>query len=190
MSIKNTTKGGLLCIITALKLLYEQARIKKIIDLDLSTFIIYLYSIMIPMSLNPYIETNIVHKSKKYENLDQDHAFNNLTEIDMFAECFNHIFYQDKNLNLLKASAFIKRLFTVLLGFPEKSILKSLELIQKLINKHPRLNSFLNSNENYGEGVYNGEIDNPDLSNPYLSFYWELKHYSPKISKIANNFFR
>ncbi|KAG5513559.1 hypothetical protein PMAC_000991 [Pneumocystis sp. 'macacae'] len=174
MSLKNTTKGGLLCIITAFKLLSEQAQIKKIVNLDLSTFIIYLYSTMIPMSLNPYIEANMIYRSKRYKILDQDHAFNDLTEIDIFAECFNHIFFQDKNSNLLKASAFIKRLLTVLLGFPEKSILKSLELIQRLIKKHPKLSFFLNSNENYGEGIYNGEIDNPDLSNPYLTFYWEL----------------
>ncbi|KAG5439671.1 hypothetical protein PCK2_000711, partial [Pneumocystis canis] len=79
-----------------------------------------------------------------------------------------------KNPNLSTASAFIKRLFTVLLGFPEKSTLKSLNLIQKLIKKHPKLNYLLTSNEKYGDGVYNGEIDNPDLSNSYLSTCWEL----------------
>ncbi|KAG4305790.1 hypothetical protein PORY_000700, partial [Pneumocystis oryctolagi] len=153
ISVKNSTKGGLLCIITAFKLLSEQeARIKKIVNLDLSTFVIYLYSIMIPMSLNSCIETNSLHKSEKYNrNMNENHSFSNSTEIEIFAECFDYIFFQDKNLNLLKASAFIKRLFTVLLGFPEKSVLKSLELIQKLIKKHPRFTFLLNSNEKYGE---------------------------------------
>ncbi|QSL64747.1 hypothetical protein MERGE_002049 [Pneumocystis wakefieldiae] len=209
ISTKNNTKGGLLCIAVAFKLLSQQgkqnifsyilltieAQMKETINLDLSAFIFYLYSIMIPMSLNSYIEADIIYKSKKQDDIisNSNNSFTRLSEIEILEECFDHIFFQDKNLNLLRAAAFIKRLFTVLLGFPEKSAIKSLNLIQKLIKKHPKLNCFLNSNEEYGEGVYNGEIDNPDLSNPYLSTCWELillkKHYSPTISNIAGKLF-
>ncbi|KAG5439911.1 hypothetical protein PCANB_000193 [Pneumocystis canis] len=175
ISFKDSTKGGLLCIVTAFKLLSRQAQIKNTINLDLSTFIIYLYSIMIPMSLNSYIETSNIYKSNKHDvTSHKTDTLNNLTEIEIFIECFDYIFFQDKNPNLSKASAFIKRLFTVLLGFPEKSVLKSLNLMQKLIKKHPKLSYLLNSNEKYGDGIYNGEIDNPDLSNSYLSTCWEL----------------
>ncbi|KTW29232.1 hypothetical protein T552_01188 [Pneumocystis carinii B80] len=192
ISIKNNTKGGLLCIVVALKLLSQQAQMKEIINLDLSAFIFHLYSIMIPMSLNTYIEADAIYKSKKQENnvSNNDNSFTGLSEIEILEECFDYIFFQDKNMNVLRAAAFIKRLFTVLLGFPEKSVIKSLNLIQKLIKKHPKLNCFLNSNEKHGEGIYNGEIDNPDLSNPYLSTCWELvllkKHYSPTISSIVD----
>ncbi|EMR11770.1 hypothetical protein PNEG_00198 [Pneumocystis murina B123] len=195
ISIKNNTKGGLLCIVVAFKLLSQQAQMKETINLDLSAFIFYLYSIMIPMSLNSYIEADIVYKSKKQDDniSNNDNSFTKLSEIEILEECFDYIFFQDKNLNLLRAAAFIKRLFTVLLGFPEKSVIKSLNLIQKLIKKHPKLNYFLSSNEKHGEGIYNGEIDNPDLSNPYLSTCWELillkKHYSPTISNIVDTLF-
>lgn len=74
---------------------------------------------------------------------------------------------------------------------PEKSAIAMLNVLKKLTKMHGRrLGPLFNSDDRRGDGVYDAEIGEAELCNPFAStVMWETvlleRHYSPKVAEGA-----
>lgn len=189
-----STRETLLCIVTAFTLLSEQGASKETISLDLSRFMDSLYACIINLAFNTDIElserrTEVTSPSQ--EPTAQKLKVNVSTEAELLLRALDAVFFKHRVQGSSRLSAFVKRLSTASMNFPEKSAAATLELTKRLVIRYSKLYSLYSTEESAGDGVYNGETDNPELSNPAATTIWELalyrKHFSPKVTQAAQS---
>ncbi|KAK9368360.1 nucleolar complex-associated protein-domain-containing protein [Lipomyces kononenkoae] len=210
-------REGLLCIVTAFALLSGQAG--ESIGLDLSFFITYLYGIIIPLSVSPDIEYSskslrlddplqgeeVVGKHEEKVNL--------ATDMEMVIKAFDAMFFNKHyktvsfgtgTNNNLRMVAFAKRLCLAALHFPDKSCYAAIKIMENLCIRYSSrsgtngsdikggsgaLAALFTTEDRVMNGVYQPEIDEPELSNPAAANIWETflleKHYSPRVAESA-----
>lgn len=185
-----TTREALLCIVTAFSILSGQGSTKETISLDLSAFTNKLYSILLSMALNANIESST--KGSRFVQPESGKStatakINVTTEAEMLLRALDAVFFQQRAQGHAKLAAFIKRLSTSTLHFPEKSCRTSLELIRRLVTRYTKLTSLYSTEESAGDGRYDGETDNLELCNHAATSIFEMalyrKHFSPKIAE-------
>lgn len=186
-----STRDTLLCVVTAFTLLSGQGATKETIALDLSKFMDRLYSILLNLALNPDIElSHRVHALDDF-NIDWSMTYkvNVATEAEMLLRALDVILFKHRPQGNIRLSAFVKRLSTASLQFPEKSSTAALELMKRLAARNAKLYSLYSTEEIAGDGVYNGQTDSLDLSNPSATSVWELallrRHYAPKVKRTV-----
>ncbi|CUS15274.1 unnamed protein product [Tuber aestivum] len=114
-------------------------------------------------------------------------------EIELLLRALSSIFFStahQKSTTPLRLAAFTKRLLTASLQTPEKSTLAMLGLLNKLAIKHGRkLSALFSTEEVVGDGVWDGYVDEPEMSNPFAATGWEAvllrRHYSPSVAEAA-----
>ncbi|XP_056101943.1 nucleolar complex protein 3 homolog [Rhinichthys klamathensis goyatoka] len=93
-----------------------------------------------------------------------------------------------KQVNLLRAQAFVKRLSTLGLHVLPDSCVGILAANRTLMHTFPKCDILLD-NEMQGSGVYLPELDVPEYCNPQNTGLWELhllkRHYHPVVRKFA-----
>ncbi|KAL1919756.1 uncharacterized protein VTP21DRAFT_1687 [Calcarisporiella thermophila] len=179
------TRRSLLCILTAFQLLSGQARS---LDLDLQDFYRQLYATLLPLCLNPHIETppaaNMVEAG-----LESRHEHRVASERELLAKEIEMMFFQKYRVPVERTAAFTKRMATACLQMPGKTVVSCLGLIKRLVMKHPKLDVLLCSEEVASGGTYLPYVDDPELCNPFATSLWELMllqtHYNPKVRKMA-----
>ncbi|KAG0634804.1 nucleolar complex-associated protein-domain-containing protein [Tuber brumale] len=193
---RNAVREALLCIITAFALLSGQG---KGITIDLTFFTTHLYATLLPLSLSPDLE--LTTKSLRLPDphsslptsLPTSSCINLSTEIELLLRALSSIFFSTAHQNSttpLRLAAFMKRLLTASLQTPEKSTLAVLGLLNKLAIKDGRkLSALFSTEEVVGDGVWDGHVDEPEMSNPFAAIGWEAvllrQHYSPSVSEAA-----
>ncbi|RPA88824.1 nucleolar complex-associated protein 3 [Choiromyces venosus 120613-1] len=190
----NVVREALLCIITAFALLSGQG---EGITIDLTFFTTHLYATLLPLCLSPDLEL-----TTKSLRLPDPHSplpavsssrINLSTEIELLLRALSSIFFStahQKSTTPLRLASFTKRLLTTALQTPEKSSLALLGLLNKLAIKHGRkLSALFSTEEVVGDGVWDGRVDEPEMSNPFAATAWEVvllrRHYSPKVAEAA-----
>ncbi|KAG0126299.1 nucleolar complex-associated protein-domain-containing protein [Tuber indicum] len=193
---RNAVREALLCIITAFALLSGQG---KGITIDLTFFTTHLYATLLPLSLSPDLE--LTTKSLRLPDphsplptpLPTSSRINLSTEIELLLRALSSIFFSTAHQNSatpMRLAAFMKRLLTASLQTPEKSTLAMLGLLNKLAIKHGRkLSALFSTEEVVGDGVWDGFVDEPEMSNPFAATGWEAvllrRHYSPSVAEAA-----
>lgn len=190
-----STRDTLLCIVTAFTLLSGQGSTKETVSLDLSKFIDQLYTSLLPLAINPDIELN--QKTPTVENPSSadngavvvKSKVNVSTEAEMLLRALDAVFFKHRVQGSLRLTAFVKRLSTASLHFPERSARGAIELTKRLATRYAKLYSLYSTDDSAGDGTYNGETDNLELCNPAATSVWELAlyrtHYSPKVQAAA-----
>ncbi len=201
-----STRDTLLCTVTAFALLSGQGGTKETINLDLSQFMNSLYTVLLPLALNP--DVALGSKSQRLEDPNNEAPLiksrvNVSTESELLLRAMDNgnaqrisfpptdlvVFFKQQHPGTTRLSAFVKRLLLVSLHFPEKSSAACLELTRRLLSRHTKLYGLFSSEESAGDGAYNYETDTPELSNPAATTVWELalyrQHFSPKVSAGA-----
>jgi nucleolar complex protein 3 len=89
-----------------------------------------------------------------------------------------------------RSAAFAKRILVACLSWPPASVLRALELVEVLLNKEPRLEALLSTDDRTGDGIYRGDLNDPQLCNAFASNFWELRmlessHFEVTIRKQA-----
>lgn len=200
---RNLRREALLCIVSAFSLLADQANeAKGLVNIDLSFFTTYLYSVLLLLSLSPTIELSskslhIASPDRDVEsmgNIPSGHV-NKATEIEMLIRSLDVVFFKAPRgtgeISSTRVAAFTKRLTIATLQLPEKSTLALLTTLQNLCKKHNRkVHTLFVSEDRVGDGKYDPKIDTPELSNSLAgSAVYEhvllAHHYSPKIREQA-----
>ncbi|KAF3938178.1 hypothetical protein ABW19_dt0201684 [Dactylella cylindrospora] len=195
---RNLRREALLCIVSAFSLLADQANeAKGLVNIDLSFFTTYLYSVLLLLSLSPSIELSAksLHltdpSSDEYTVDIPSSKVNKATEIEMLIRSLDVVFFKAPRgtgeISSTRVAAFAKRLSVATLQLPEKSCIALLTSLQNLGKKHSRkVHPLFVSDDRVGDGNYDPFIDTPELSNALAgSAVFEhallANHYSPKI---------
>ncbi|KAG6911501.1 hypothetical protein DXG01_014575 [Tephrocybe rancida] len=89
-----------------------------------------------------------------------------------------------------RSAAFAKRLLSASLHWPPVTALRAIEFVGGLIAKDPKLEALLSSKDRTFDGIYRPDLDDPQLSNPFGTSFWELhmlrqKHWDSKVRTEA-----
>ncbi|CAE6490096.1 unnamed protein product [Rhizoctonia solani] len=173
----------LLCISTAFELLSGQG---EALNIDLNDFIQHLYSLILPLSLSPGIESSSQTSTGKSIHL--------ASSADLLFRALNKVFAPRTASTAhppWRIAAFAKRLLTASTHFPPASSTRALEFVHALIVKHPQLDALLGSEDRAANGVYRPDVDDPQLANAFASSAWEVhllsSHWDKGVRTAALN---
>ncbi|KAG8688780.1 hypothetical protein FRC08_011261 [Ceratobasidium sp. 394] len=172
----------LLCISTAFELLSGQG---EALNIDLNDFVQHLYSLILPLSLSPNIESSLPSDKKQssvHLASSSDLLFRALTKV--FAPRTTSSAHPP-----WRVAAFAKRLLTAATHFPPNSAVRALEFVLALVQKHPQLDALLETDDCVANGVYRPDVEDPQLANAFASGVWEVKllgrHWDAEVREAA-----
>ncbi|CAN6455551.1 unnamed protein product [Victoria cruziana] len=114
----------------------------------------------------------------------------------LLAEALKVILYEDRQHDMHRAAAFIKRLATFCLCFGSGEAMMAMVTLRHLLQKNSKCQNLL---ENDGGGgslagpiaKYHPDASDPNMSGALTSVLWELsllgKHYHPAVSAMASS---
>ncbi|KAJ3733037.1 nucleolar complex-associated protein-domain-containing protein [Lentinula guzmanii] len=179
-----TIRHRLLFIVTAFELLSGQG---EALNMDLSDFISYLYASILPLALTPALDV-----SKGYTTSSiKEYTTSSLA--DMLFRALNIVFSPQTFGNTApswRSAAFAKRLLSSCMHWPTAVVVRTLQFVQGLVVKDPRLQALLSTEERSFDGVYRPDLDDPQLSNAFGSCLWEVYalrdgHFDPQVRMEA-----
>ncbi|KAL4073525.1 nucleolar complex-associated protein-domain-containing protein [Scleroderma citrinum] len=180
----------LLCIVTAFELLSGQG---EALNIDLSDFVNHLYAIILPISLLPQIDD-----PPPARFISTFRSAKPQTTADMLFRALSIIFSPRSAGGMSitwRSAAFSKRLLIASLNWPPNVMLRALEFVEALLSKDPKLEAFLSTEDRSADGIYLPEVDDPQLSRPFGSSFFELlllqqHHYDSRIRDAARRLSR
>lgn len=89
-----------------------------------------------------------------------------------------------------RSAAFAKRLLSAALQWPPATAVRAIELVAVLVERDPKLEALLSTEDRAGNGVYRPDLDDPQLSNPFGTSLYELhtlaeKHWAEQVRVAA-----
>ena len=73
-----------------------------------------------------------------------------------------------------RSAAFAKRLLSAALHWPPATAARAIELVAELVERDPKLEALLSTEDRAGNGVYRPDVDDPQVCNAFGSSFWEL----------------
>ncbi|KAI6015847.1 hypothetical protein PISMIDRAFT_9042 [Pisolithus microcarpus 441] len=180
----------LLCIVTAFELLSGQG---EALNIDLSDFVNHLYAIILPISLLPQINDPPPTKFTSNFRISKPESI-----ADMLFRALNIVFSPRTFGGTVipwRSAAFAKRLLIASINWPPNLTLRALEFIEALVAKDPKLEALLSTEDRSADGVYLPQIDDPQLSRPFGTSFFELlllqqHHYDSGVREAAQRLSR
>lgn len=196
----------LLCIVTAFELLSGQGsyfffaeratevdvvtyvHVGEALNIDLSDFINHLYAIILPVSLLPQIDVPLPTQFISKFRTTRSPAI-----ADMLFGALMVVF-APRTLGgpsmPWRSAAFAKRLLIASINWPPSVTLRALEFIETLLAKDPKLEALLSTEDRTADGVYLPMVDDPQLSQPFGTSFFELLlfqqcHFDSQIREAA-----
>jgi nucleolar complex protein 3 len=78
---------------------------------------------------------------------------------------------------------------TCCLSWPPNLVIKVLDLLGEALVKYDFLSGMIDRTDSKGSGHWRGEADDPQMTNPDATVWWELSvlqtHYSEKVREKA-----
>ncbi|KAG5654528.1 hypothetical protein H0H81_001169 [Sphagnurus paluster] len=175
----------LLCIVTAFELLTGQG---EALNIDLSDFISCLYSIILPLGLMADIDVAPLSSFTP-----EVRPVKTQSVVDMLFRALNIVF-SPRSFGAAappgRSAAFAKRLLSATLHWPPATTLRTLDFVGGLIAKDPKLEALLSTEDRTFDGVYRPDRNDPQLSHPFGTSFWELHllhqtHWDEKVRQEA-----
>jgi len=175
----------LLCVSTAFDLLSGQG---EALNIDLTDFVNHLYT-MIP-SLGAFPE---IDRSPTTSQSDLRTTLEFQSSSDLLFQTLHVIFSPRISASISapwRSAAFAKRLLTAALHWPSPTAIRAIEFVRRLIVKENKLLSLLSTEDRLAEGIYRPDLDDPQLSQPFGTCFWELHllekiHYDTEVRESA-----
>jgi len=179
----------LLCIVTGFELLSGQgacvnsflpfclltpiiAIIGEALNIDLSDFVSCLYALILPLSLMTDIDVAPPSSFASEVRPVKTHSV-----ADMLFRALNIVF-SPRSFGTAappgRSAAFAKRLLSASLHWPPATTLRTLDFVGGLIAKDEKLEALLSTEDRTFDGIYRPDIDDPQLSHPFGTSFWEL----------------
>ncbi|EHY57847.1 Nucleolar complex-associated protein 3 [Exophiala dermatitidis] len=202
-TVRNRTRESLLATQTAFTLLSGQdvSKAASSLHLDLSFFTSHTYRSLYPLALDADIELgpkslrladpHITATEQRQQTSSTNNKVNISIPILLLTRVLSSILLTPSQPpTTLATASFFKRLLTVSLQLPEKSVLVVLNLLAKIADKHGRkIEALWYSDERKGDGVFRGESETIEGTNVLAtgSGAWEMellrKHFCPKVKE-------
>ncbi|KAI8872098.1 hypothetical protein GQ42DRAFT_161544 [Ramicandelaber brevisporus] len=135
----SATRIGLLCVVTACKLLSGQG---EALAIDLRDFYVHLYKTLVPLALNPRCDRAPAIMVRQQR--EGDTGITGVlveSEVDMALRAIDLMFFKRQTrVPIGRAAAFAKRLLSAAVHLPSpKSIVRCVETVRLMVSKHPQL---------------------------------------------------
>ncbi|KAI8335136.1 nucleolar complex-associated protein-domain-containing protein [Chlamydoabsidia padenii] len=173
-----STRGGagtrkrLLCITTAFQLLSGQG---EALNYDLKDFYKEIYQILFMATYRTRLEDAVDDTNE--------------SESELLLRGLEMMFLKKRQIPIDRLAAFVKRFALVALNMPNKTVSRCLSLVQRLLQRNPRLDALIQSEDRAATGVYMPLLQDPELCNPFGTSLYELflyqNHYDPSIRALA-----
>ncbi|KAI0646969.1 nucleolar complex-associated protein 3 [Trametes meyenii] len=187
-----TVQHQLLCVVTAFELLSGQG---EALDIDLGDFVNRLYAILPQLALMPDIEApppDHTTPSRPAQHGRSGGAPPPSTADVLFRAL--HLAFTPRSSAAAappwRSAAFAKRLLGAALQWPPTAAVRAIELVAELVERDPKLEALLSTEDRAGNGVYRADLDDPQLSNPFGTSFFELhalanKHWAAQVRGAA-----
>jgi nucleolar complex protein 3 len=144
------------------------------LNIDLRDFVNHLYTLIIPISLEPDVES--VCHSAEGSGVTQHSTAN------LLFRALKLVFPVRSTIisSPVRTAAFAKRILVASLSFPAATTLRALEFVRGLLVNEPKLQALLTTEDRTADGIYRPELDDPQLSNPFGTSFWELAHLAER----------
>ncbi|OJT15869.1 Nucleolar complex protein 3 -like protein [Trametes pubescens] len=180
-----TVQHQLLCVVTAFELLSGQG---EALDIDLSDFINRLYAILPQLALMPDVEAPPPRAARASAR-----AAPPPSTADVLFRALHLAFTPRSSAAAAppwRSAAFAKRLLSAALQWPPASAVRAVELVRELVERDPKLGALLSTEDRAGDGVYRADLDDPQLSNPFGTSFYELhalagRHWAEAVRGAA-----
>ncbi|KAI0670464.1 nucleolar complex-associated protein 3 [Trametes maxima] len=172
-----TVQHQLLCVVTAFELLSGQG---EALDIDLGDFVNRLYAILPQLALMPDIEAPPPdHTSNRtaQHNSSSSRGGPPPSTADVLFRALHLAFTPRSSAAAAppwRSAAFAKRLLGAALQWPPTTAVRAIELVAELVERDPKLEALLSTEDRAGNGVYRADLDDPQLSNPFGTSFFEL----------------
>ena len=91
-----------------------------------------------------------------------------------------------------RSAAFAKRLLSAALQWPTATAARAVAFVADLVERDPKLEALLSTEDRAGNGVYRPDVDDPQVCNAFGfgSAFWELRtlasgHYAEQVRAAA-----
>ncbi|OCH95527.1 nucleolar complex-associated protein 3 [Obba rivulosa] len=159
----------LLCIVTAFELLSGQG---EALDIDLTDFINWLYTILPSLALMPDLETAPTSAFKSDVRVSKPQS-----TADMLFRALDLVFIPRTSASApppWRSAAFAKRLLACALHWSPATAARAMDFVGALVERDSKLGALLSTEDRSVNGVYRPDLDDPQLSNPFGTSFWEL----------------
>ena len=146
------------------------------LDIDLSDFSNRLYAMLPTLALMPDIETP-PSSSSSYQGASTSKP---ASIADMLFRAL-HLAFSRRTAGASppwRSAAFAKRLTGASLHWPPSTALRAIEFVGTLVERDPKLEALLSTDDRSVDGVYRPDLDDPQLCNPFGTNLWELHSLS------------
>ncbi|KAH8099477.1 nucleolar complex-associated protein 3 [Cristinia sonorae] len=183
----------LLCVSTAFELLSGQG---EALEIDLSEFINRLYALIPTLSLTPTVEDHPTsHATTSPPPPTKSSSSPPSTPSDLLFRALDLAFSPrtsgaSGSPPPWRSAAFAKRLLTASLHWPPATALLALTFVTNLVERDPKLEALLSTEDRSVNGVYRGDLDDPQVCNPFGTSFWEVhllarNHLDEGVRKAA-----
>lgn len=184
MATGRSLRERLLCVVTAFALLSGQG---EALNLDLVDFINELYTCLIELAGDPTLE------DRPSADADSRNVLLLSSPADLAFRALSQLFVSSRAASNppTRTLAFAKRLLSCALSFPADTAVRTLELLKRMMAKEPQLEHALTKDDDADVDVYRPEADDPALSNPAGTVWWELaalaEHFDERVRQAARD---
>ncbi|KAI0695905.1 nucleolar complex-associated protein-domain-containing protein [Cytidiella melzeri] len=178
----------LLCIVTAFELLSGQG---EALDIDLSDFSNRLYAMLPSLALMSDIESP-PSTSPNYSSVNVASA-KTASVADMLFRALHLAFSRRTAAGASppwRSAAFAKRLASASMHWPPATATRAIEFVGTLVERDPKLEALLSTDDRSVDGVYRPDLDDPQLCHPFGTNLWELHslsetHWDKRVKSAA-----
>ena len=158
--------------------------------MDLSDFINRLYAMLPSLAIMTDIETPPPVSFKSSGSLA---AHKSQSISDMLFRTLHLVFTRRTASGASpswRSAAFAKRLLTASLQWPPHTATRAITFVGELVERDPKLEALLSTDDRSVNGVYRPELDDPQLCNPFGTNFWELhvlarRHWDSRVAQAA-----
>lgn len=172
------------------------------LNIDLNDFITDLYGLIPTLAFDPRLEESPTSTITTTSTLSVTtpgarilHKKSQLApSVDLFFRALNLVFFSPYASHSIsppwRAAAFAKRLLSASLYFPPTTAVKAIEFVSALMVREPKVEALLSTEDRTADGVWRGDVDDPQVCNPFASSAYELgvlegSHWDERVRKAA-----
>ena len=160
------------------------------LDIDLSDFINRLYAMLPSLAIMADIETT---PPTSFKSSSAAASPRPQTVSDMLFRALHLVFTRRTATGASphwRSAAFAKRLLTASLQWPPSTATRAIAFVGDLVERDPKLEALLSTDDRSVNGVYRPDLDDPQLCNPFGTNFWELhvlaqRHWDKQVAQAA-----
>ena len=161
------------------------------LDIDLSDFISRLYAMLPSLAIMADIEAPPPTSFRSSSRAASQNS--NSSVSDMLFRALHLVFTRRTTAGASppwRSAAFAKRLLTASLQWPPNTATRAITFVGELVERDPKLEALLSTDDRSVNGVYRPDLDDPQLCQPFGTNFWELhtlagEHWSADVRAAA-----